>query len=190
MFGFGNKKQDQDICCSGHDKGVEKGPCQQPTSETMQQECSSAAMESCSHELAQLKEKFVRLGADFQNYKKRMEKDRIEWVDKSKADLLVGFLQIVDNFDRALEEARHVQNEQLEEWLKGFELINRVLYDFLKEQGVEPIAQNEVFDPVLHEAIAQLESSDHTTGQIVDVFEKGFTHKGKMLRTAKVTVAK
>lgn len=190
MFGFGNKKQDQDICCQEYDKDTEKGACQQHSSETGQQEGICNDGQSYSNELVQLKEKFIRLGADFQNYKKRVEKDRIDWMDKSKTDLLVGILPIVDNFDRALEEARHVKNEQLAEWLKGFELINKILYDFLKEQGVEPLLENEVFDPTVHEAIAQLDSSDRESGHIIDVFEKGFSHKGRVLRTAKVTVAK
>ncbi len=190
MFGFRNKKQDQDNCCQEYEKHSEKDHCQQDNSEIERQEDHSKDATASSTELVQLKEKFVRLGADFQNYKKRVEKDRVEWMDKSKADLLVGILPIVDNFDRALEEARLAQNEQLNEWLKGFELINKILYDFLKEQGVEQIAQNKVFDPTFHEAVAQLDSANHASGEIVDLFEKGFSYKGKVLRTAKVTVAK
>lgn len=190
MFGFRNKNEDQDNCCQEYEKHNEKDHSQQHNSEAEQQQGSCKDTTSSSSELVQLKEKFVRLGADFQNYKKRIEKDRVEWMDKSKADILVGILPIVDNFDRALEEARLAQNEQLHEWLKGFELINKILYDFLKEQGVEQIAQNKVFDPTLHEAVAQLDSTDHKSGDIIDLFEKGFSYKGKVLRTAKVTVAK
>lgn len=190
MFGFGNKKQDQDICCQDFDKDNQEGACQQHDSGCKQQEGESVDASSCLAELVQLKEKFVRLGADFQNYKKRIEKDRIEWMDRSKADVLIGLLPIVDNFDRALDEASRVQNEQLKEWLVGFELINKVLYDYLKDQGVQPIVQNVDFDPTMHDAVAHLDSVDHTSGQIIDVFEKGFSYKGKVLRTAKVTVAK
>lgn len=190
MFGFGNNKQDQCSCNQKNESVPEKDANQTLGNHNREQGEISQEVASCFDELALLKEKFVRLGADFQNYKKRVEKDRIEWIDRSKADLLIGFLQIGDNFDRALEEARHVNNEQLHEWLKGFELIYKVFNDFLKEQGVEPIVQNDVFDPTLHEAIAQLESSDHQSGHIIDLFEKGFFYKGKVLRTAKVTVAK
>lgn len=160
------------------------------TAENNQQSETSVNLTACLDELALVKEKFVRLGADFQNYKKRIEKDRLDWMDKSKSDVLAEILPIVDNFDRALDEAKRVDNEQLNEWIKGFELIHKLFYDFLKEQGVEAVGQNEVFDPTYHEAIAQLESPDHTTGKIIDLFEKGFLHKGKVLRTAKVTVAK
>ncbi len=190
MFGFGNNKQDQCSCNKKNEFVPEKEGIQMSDIQSNEQNGVSDDVASCFDELALLKEKFVRLGADFQNYKKRVEKDRVEWIDRSKADLLVGFLQIGDNFDRALEEARHVNNEQLTEWLKGFELIHKVFNDFIKEQGVEPLVQNEVFDPTVHEAIAQLESPDHQSGHIIDLFEKGFMYKGKVLRTAKVTVAK
>ncbi len=190
MFGFGNSKQDQCSCNQKNESVPEKDGNQMCEVHNNEQGDLSNDVASCFDELALLKEKFVRLGADFQNYKKRAEKDRAELIERSRGDLLVGFLQIGDNFDRALEEARHVNNEQLNEWLKGFELINKVFNDFLKEQGVEPIVQNQVFDPTVHEAIAQLESSDHQSGHIIDLFEKGFMYRGKVLRTAKVTVAK
>ena len=190
MFGFGNNKRDHDFENQKNESMSEKEVNQAGNADNVDSGVSFTEKNACSDELALIKEKFVRLGADFQNYKRRVEKDRLEWMDKSKADVLVGMLTIVDNFDRALDEAKHVNNEQLSEWLKGFELIHKVFYEFLKDQGVEAVGQNEVFDPTYHEAIAQLESPSHQTGQIIDLFEKGFLYKGKVLRTAKVTVAK
>lgn len=190
MFGFGNNKRDQGSDNQKNESVPEKDAARADGFDNNEQGMTSNTQNACGDELALIKEKFIRLGADFQNYKKRVEKDRLEWMDKSKADVLVGMLTIVDNFDRALDEAKHVNNEQLSEWLKGFELIHKVFYEFLKDQGVEAVSQNEVFDPTYHEAIAQLESPNHQTGQIIDLFEKGFLYKGKVLRTAKVTVAK
>ncbi len=190
MFGFGNNKRDHDSGNQKNESVPEKDATRAEGFDNGEQGMTSSVQNACSDELALIKEKFIRLGADFQNYKKRVEKDRLEWMDKSKADVLAGMLTVVDNFDRALDEAKHVNNEQLSEWLKGFELIHKVFYEFLKDQGVEPVSQNEVFDPTYHEAIAQLESPSHQSGQIIDLFEKGFLYKGKVLRTAKVTVAK
>ena len=178
------------MCCQEFDGDLEKGACKKHDAQSSEQQGVSEEVASCSSELVQLKEKFVRLGADFQNYKKRIEKDRIEWMDKSKSDVLLGLLSIVDNFDRALEEASRSQNEQLKEWVTGFELINKLLYDYLKEQGVEPLSENKVFDPLFHDAIAHLDAPDKASGDIIEVFQKGFSYKGKVLRTAKVTVAK
>ncbi len=141
------------------------------------------------NELGFVKEKFARLTADFQNYKKRSETDKLMWIDRSRCDVLGGILSIVDNFDRALEEAQATQNESLASWLVGFELIHKALYEFLASQKVTAISQVTVFDPTLHEAVMQVESPDHHSGQIVKVFEKGFMYKDMVLRTAKVSVA-
>jgi molecular chaperone GrpE len=145
-----------------------------------------------SHELQELldvKEKFARLTADFQNYKKRSETDRVMWIDRSRCDVLLGILAVVDNFDRALEEAKATHNESLASWLVGFELIHKALYEFLASQKVTVITQVQVFDPNLHEAVMQVQDAEALSGAIVKVFEKGFMYKDTVLRTAKVSVA-
>ncbi len=190
MFGFGEKKQNQCGCDQENTTGGEKQEYQSVEKELQDNDTFSKNLTLCMNELADVKEKYLRLIADFQNYKKRSEKDRIDWIDKSKGDVLLGVLSIVDNFDRAFEEARHTSDETLKEWMRGFELIHKELYDFLKDQHVEIVVQNTVFDPVVHEAVAQVEAEGKASGDIVDVFEKGFMLKGKVLRTAKVTVAK
>lgn len=190
MFGFGEKKQNQCECNQENGAGRENQENGGLETEININENISEDLTACMIELADVKEKYLRLIADFQNYKKRAEKDRIEWIDRSKGDVLVGVLSIVDNFDRAFEEARHTSDERLSQWMRGFELIHKELYDFLKNQHVELVTQNQIFDPVVHEAIAQVEVEGKASGEVVDVFEKGFMLKGKVLRTAKVTVAK
>jgi molecular chaperone GrpE len=138
-----------------------------------------------------LQEQLSRLTADFQNFKKRNEKDRLLWAERARADMLLPLLEVVDNFDRALEDAGKKDEEGFfKEWIKGFELIRKALQDYLVAQKVSPIEQNSVFDPNLHEAVMQVEVPDYRSGDIVEVMQKGYMHKGNVLRTAKVTVAK
>ncbi len=140
-------------------------------------------------ELVILKDKFSRLTADFQNYKKRAESDKYLLIDRSRSEVLLAMLSIVDNFDRALLEAQANQNEALHSWLVGFELIHKALYEFLASQKVTVIAEVTTFDPNIHEAIMQVQDDAYASGSIVKVFEKGFMYKDQVLRTAKVSVA-
>ena len=146
---------------------------------------------TCLNDSQSIKEQLMRLTADFQNYKKRVEKDQTLWIDRSKADLLFGILSIVDNFDRAFAEfEKNEQKESFGQWMEGFILIHKSLHEFLERHQVVPIEQMGTFDPHLHEAIAQVENSDFVSGDIVQVMQKGFMYKGTVLRTAKVSVAK
>lgn len=150
-----------------------------------------ADQEGCASELTSVKEQLVRLGADFQNYKKRTEKDRAEWSSSAQAAVLLELLPLVDDFDRALSEAqKEGVNPEFAQWLAGFELIHKALYELLKNRKVEPIDQITTFDPELHEALMQVESEEHESGQIVQIMQRGFTFNGKVLRPAKVSVAK
>lgn len=143
----------------------------------------------CDEDLRVLKDKFVRLGADFQNYRTRIEKDRVLWMDKARLDVILGILKVVDDFDRALEEAKKKNNLELQQWLSGFELIHKTLYQFLRSFDVQPMEHLTTFDATMHEAVTQIPSKDHKSGEIVDVMERGFMHKGNVLRVAKVIVA-
>jgi molecular chaperone GrpE len=136
-------------------------------------------------------EQLARLSADFQNYKKRVEKDRTLWIDRSRMDVLLPMLSVVDNFDRALNDAKkNDEQEAFKNWVQGFEMIRKALYDFLAQQKVVVIEQMQTFDPMLHEAVMQVESADHQSDDIVEILQAGFMYKDKVLRTAKVTVAK
>ncbi len=138
-----------------------------------------------------LNNKYVHLLADFQNYKRRVEKDRAIWVGDAQEALLLRLLPIVDDFDRALQQHHaHEQSTELDAWLKGFELIGKSLYKLFDQYGVVRMQDYSAFDPVLHEAVAQVESDKHESGAIVDVYESGFMIGDKVLRVAKVSVAK
>lgn len=150
-----------------------------------------ARLEACQTVCNEWKDKYIHVSADLQNYKRRIEKEQALWIARAQSDLLLPLLTIVDDFDRAL--AEHYSREktaELDQWLKGFELIGKELYKFLHAVGVTEIKDTIYFDPNLHEAIVQVESDKHNSGDIVDVIQKGFMLKDQVLRAAKVTVAK
>lgn len=178
---FGNKKNEEE---NTQESVVQESP------ENVVQ-TNDEGPHGCSEELGLVQDQLARLTADFQNYRKRTEKDRILWVDRSKADLLLPLLDVVDNFDRALEDAKkNDEQESFAKWVQGFELIRKSLYEFLADQKVVLIEQTQVFDPNLHEAVTQVEVPDYRSGDIVEVLQKGFMIKDRVLRTAKVSVAK
>ena len=147
----------------------------------------------CEKELELVKDQLARLTADFQNYKKRVDKDRLSWIDRSHCEVLLPLLEVVDNFDRAFEDAKKAnEHEQgaLREHIKGFELIHKMFYSYLTTQKVTAIEQMSTFDPHIHEAVVQVDVPDYRSGDVVTVFQKGFMYKETILRTAKVSVAK
>ncbi len=166
--------------------------------ETTQEECQATA-----DELAQTKDQLVRLGADFQNYKKRVEKDRSLWTQTTRAELLLQLLPIVDDFDRAMQESKRITelteqtaiqstsvgSSSLNQFLQGYELIHKMFYDYLKKNGVTPIAQHTTFDPELHEAVMQTQAEGKQEGDIITVLQPGFMCNGVVLRHSKVSVA-
>lgn len=180
------EKKEQTINSSEHEthEAVEQ--------ELEAQETSAVeAHDMCQSELASVKDQLIRIGADFQNFKKRTERDRFIWSQTLTADIFLNLLPVIDNFDRALEQAKKSDNNQeLASWLAGFELIYKSLNDFLKKNRVETIEQLTTFDPNLHEALMQVEDTTKESGTIVQVFERGFMLDGKVLRPAKVSVSK
>lgn len=150
-----------------------------------------SSLDVCKQNCQEWKDKYVHVSADLQNYKRRIEKEQALWIDRAQGDVLVRLLSIVDDFDRALSE--HYNRErtpELDQWLKGFELIGKELYKCLQDMQVTEIKDTIYFDPTLHEAIVQVEDAQRSSGEIVDVIQKGFMFKDRVLRPAKVTVAK
>ncbi len=142
-------------------------------------------------EIAQVREQFLRLGADLHNYKKRVEKDRLTWMQSTQAAIFYDMITVVNDFDRALDQAKmHETNQDLAQWLSGFILIRKSLADFLKRNNVEPIAQVSTFDPELHEALMHVEAEGKVSGDIVAVLEPGYMLNGVVLKPAKVSVAR
>jgi molecular chaperone GrpE len=154
---------------------------------------SPAATESS--ELADLererddyKDRWLRKGAEFDNYRKRIERERREQGDQAVVDLLQDLLLVVDDFDRALTVDA---GEGGTAYRKGVEMIHAKLHDLLRKQGLKPIdALGADFDPNLHQAVMHEESPEHREGEVIGELRKGYTMNDRLLRPAMVKVAK
>jgi molecular chaperone GrpE len=139
-------------------------------------------------EIAKEKDKFLRLFAEFENYKKRTAKERIELFRTANQEVLQALLPILDDFDRAMIQIAKSDDEVL---LKGVELIHEKLKSTLVSKGLEQveIAAGDVFDADFAEAITQIPApSDDLKGKIVDVIEKGYKLGDKIIRFPKVVI--
>lgn len=139
-------------------------------------------------ELAQEKDRFLRLFAEFENYKKRTSRERIELFKTANEELMTVLLPILDDFDRGLNEIKKAKDKEL---LKGMELINNKLKNSLTQKGLSHIKvdQGDAFDVELHEAITQIPApSDDLKGKIIDVIEQGYKLGEKIIRYPKVVV--
>lgn len=135
-------------------------------------------------------EKALRLQADFENSRKRQEKDRQDFIKFANEGIILELLNVLDDLERAvnLAESGH---EDLPAFLKGVEMILAHLYETLKTHGVQPIeALGEKFDPHRHEALMQVEDKDKPEHTVVEELQKGYLLNDKVIRTAKVKVSK
>jgi len=135
------------------------------------------------------KEHLQRLAADFENYRKRVEKEKEDFVKFSKEDLVYEFLPILDNFEMAI---HHVKNTtEPKKIIEGIELVERQFHNILKKEGLQVIeTKGKKFDPHIHEAIMHEETNKHPEGLIIEELRKGYTLGGKVIRPAQVKVTK
>ena len=134
------------------------------------------------------KDKYLRLFAEFENYKKRTSKERIELYRTAGQDIMVSLLPILDDFDRGLAEIKKVKDKEV---LKGMTLINDKFSSILTQKGLEvvEVKPGDVFNSDLHEAITQIPApSEDLKGKIIDVIEKGYKLGDKIIRHPKVVI--
>ena len=149
------------------------------------------ALQHCQTQLNDVKNKYLHILADFENLKKRQEKERLQWARVAQMDVLVPLLTFIDDFDRAAGQIKESISQDQSQWLQGFELIHKELQKYLEKVGVQDIKikPNDEFNPELHESVMAVESPDISSGHIVQVLQKGYTFKGQILRPAKVSIA-
>ncbi|HET9400939.1 MAG TPA: nucleotide exchange factor GrpE [Candidatus Acidoferrales bacterium] len=134
-----------------------------------------------------LKSTMVRRQADFENFKKRLERERHEEGQRGVARLAEHLLPVVDAFERAI--AAH-DNPAYENYRLGFEMIYKQLTEALTRQGVQRIeAEGKQFDPHFHQAIERVETEEHADGAVIEVLQPGYVFHGRVLRPATVRVA-
>jgi molecular chaperone GrpE len=148
-----------------------------------------AQLASIKTESEQWHDRFLRKAAEFENYRRRMDKEKTEAIVMAKSSVLLEFLPLADACERALASFKTASEEGLEEYRQGVELLYKQVSDTLRRVGVVPVeAQGRSFDPNLHEALAQEESSDHNENTVIEELRRGYLFKDRLLRPAQVKV--
>lgn len=148
------------------------------------------ALEKAEAHIGEWAEKYLTLTADFENYKKRISSERADWAQDAQKRIVSDLLDVVDNFERALEQEKKREGNANVAWLAGFEMIYQSLEKVLAKYGVQAITDFTVFNPKYHEALMQVESDKHKSGEVVQVLQKGYMMQDKVIRPATVSVAK
>ncbi len=145
----------------------------------------TAERDQLASEKADLQDRLMRSQAEFQNLKKRVDRERLELFEYSSVEAVRVLLPILDDFERALKIGSADR-----EYAGGMELIYQRLFDALKKLGLEPIDSiGKPFDPQIHHAIDMVETDEAPDHTVLDEFQRGYNFKGRMLRPAMVKVA-
>lgn len=179
------------------DTNCEEKVCDTPDKEEACSETDNMADESdaatdkaaeLAVEAAEWKDKFIRLQAEFDNYRKRTLKEKMELIESGGKDLMKSLLVVLDDFDRAQEAL--ASSDNIEALREGVELIHTKLCKVLTDKGLSPIeSTGKDFDTDYHEAVTKIPApSDELKGKVVDTIEKGYTLKDKVIRYSKVVI--
>ena len=182
----------QEQAASGVGLGVEEGGAQQSsagdgTSEQVEE--LQRRIEELEQENSELKAQYLRKQAEFENFRKRMQKEKQESIKYANNNLLQDLVGIIDDFERAIKSSE--ESRDFETFHSGIQLIERQLVSMLENKyGLKRMeSEGEEFDPQQHEAIAMVESPDHEVQTVVEDYQKGYTIGDRVLRHAKVRVA-
>lgn len=144
--------------------------------------------ELLERERDEFKDKYIRLYAEFDNFKRRTLKEKADWFRDAKADVISALLPVLDDFDRA--RVANASDNDLDSVKEGFDLIHQKMFRILEGKGLKSMdSMNQDFNTDLHEAITNIPApSDEQKGKVVDVVEKGYTIDEHIIRFAKVVV--
>jgi|AntRauTorckE5430_2_1112549.scaffolds.fasta_scaffold14248_2 molecular chaperone GrpE len=147
-------------------------------------------IEAKDKQLEELKDKHLRLMAEFENFKRRSIREKMDMMKNAAKDTMTALLPVLDDFDRARKAAN--ENDKGELFAEGIGLVYKKLYNTLEQKGLKPMeSDGEAFDPELHEALTEVPaSSEDQKGKIIDTVEKGYWLNDKIIRHAKVVVGK
>jgi molecular chaperone GrpE len=142
-------------------------------------------LDQLAGEKAELHDRLLRAQAEFQNFRKRVERERGELYEYASMEAVRALLPVLDDFERSLK----VESAD-KEYVKGMELIYQRFYEGLKKLGLEPIvSEGEAFNPHVHHAVDMVETEDAPADTVLEEFQRGYNFKGRMLRPAMVKVA-
>jgi molecular chaperone GrpE len=152
---------------------------------------ASARIEDLSAELVETKDRLIRMQADFENFRRRAQREREEAVRYGTQNLFKDLLTTVDNLERAVDHARKGGGGDLENLLQGVELVQKGLLGLMARHGVSEVeALGKIFDPALHEAMAQAPDASVAPNTVLEVLQKGYKLRDRLLRPARVIVAR
>ncbi len=197
------KKQDKDIkqeaaedvtCENQPDKGKEaaEGKTTEPVAKKEEKKSKKSSsqkkLDALQEKYDELNDKYMRLYSEFDNYRKRTAKERIELQKSASSEVILDILPVVDDLERAIQSFE--EHQLSEEAKKGIELIYSKMVNILHQKGLKEIdAMHQAFDTDFHEAITNIPaSSKKMKGKIMDVIQKGYTLNGRVIRYAKVVV--
>ena len=145
----------------------------------------TAERDQLAAEKAELQDRFLRSQAEFQNSRKRADKERVEFAEYASTEAVRALLPILDDFERATK-----TESSDREYSKGMEMIYQRFYDSLKKLGLEPIVSaGQPFDPHIHHAVEMVETDEAADHTVLDEYQRGYNFKGRLLRPAMVKVA-
>jgi molecular chaperone GrpE len=154
-------------------------------------EQGATSSEELEKQLAASQERLIRLQADFENFRRRALAERHDIYQYGHENLVKDLLLTVDNLDRAIGHARESEGGDLESFLQGIELVQREFLGILEKHAVKEVkAQGEMFDPAVHEAMAQVPDGKVPPNTVKEVLQKGYQLRDRLLRPARVLVAK
>ncbi|MDK2831473.1 MAG: molecular chaperone GrpE [Methanolobus sp.] len=144
---------------------------------------------SAEDEASQLRDKLLRLTAEFDNFRKRSAREKEEYRKFAVEQVIIELLEVYDNFERALESAK--QTDDITSVITGIEMVFKQFTGILEKEGLEKIeCKGAEFDPYLHEAMMHVEHPDHEENTVIDVCKPGYCLHTKVIRPAMVTVSK
>ncbi|MCF8283267.1 MAG: nucleotide exchange factor GrpE [Bacteroidales bacterium] len=140
-------------------------------------------------QLDEMKDKYIRMIAEFDNYKKRSIREKLDFMKSAAQDTLSALLPVLDDFDRA---KKFAEGKEGANWDPGVDLVYQKLYTIVRNKGLEPMdSTGQAFDADMHEAITEIPApSEEMKGKVVDTIEKGYRLNDKIIRHAKVVVGK
>ncbi len=150
-------------------------------------------VEQLKLQVAELEDKYLREHAEFENIKKRMEKEKIQAISYAHEQFARDLLSVIDALDNAsisVSTAEEATPEMFNQLKEGIELTINQFGKIFEKHGIELVSMDNGFDPNFHEAVMQVESEDHNEGDVVQVLQKGYKIKDRVLRPAMVSVAK
>ncbi len=149
-----------------------------------------AQIEQLKADKAELNDKYLRMFAEFQNYKRRTAKEKLDVVQTAGRDVIKTLLPVVDDFNRAKKAADSV--DSIETFSEGVQLVYEKLHHVLRQQGLKALETNgELFNPDIHEALTEIPApSEDMKGKIIDTVESGYTLNDKIIRFAKVVIGR